>query len=105
MSKSSRPRSQSRWTAEQARSVLAEWEHSGLSVAQFARRRGLEAERLYRWQRRLDAAVPSRFVEMTTETSTGELEIVLRSGHHVMVRGRPDEVALKCVVRVLEDQC
>ncbi len=49
-----------RWTEAEAREVVADLRSSGLTVEQFARRRGLDPQRLYRWRRRLagDAARP-----------------------------------------------
>jgi hypothetical protein len=43
----------SRWTADQARQVLAAQEASGESLASFARKRGLKAQRLQWWRSRL----------------------------------------------------
>ena len=41
------------WTAAEAREVLEGWRESGLSVATYARKRGLTAERLRWWRQRL----------------------------------------------------
>jgi transposase-like protein len=41
------------WSVAEARAVLSAQAASGLSVGAFARREGLDDERLYRWQRRL----------------------------------------------------
>jgi hypothetical protein len=41
------------WTAAKARRELAAWKTSGLSLATFARRRGLKDTRLRWWQTRL----------------------------------------------------
>jgi transposase-like protein len=46
------------WTPDEARSVLEEWQHSGASIAEFARREGLTAARLYWWRRRLHLEPP-----------------------------------------------
>lgn len=50
-----------RWTETEAREVVAELCSSGMTVEEFARRRGLDSQRLYRWRRRLagDAARPT----------------------------------------------
>jgi len=58
-----------RWTAAVARGVLEARERSGLSVNRFAARQGLSAERLYRWQHRLEkkttaSSAPPRFTEV-----------------------------------------
>lgn len=41
------------WSPEEAQAVLAEWRASGLSLGRFARERGLGAERLRWWKKRL----------------------------------------------------
>jgi hypothetical protein len=41
------------WTEVEARSVLAAWKRSGLSVEKFARARGLVPQRLYWWKKKL----------------------------------------------------
>ncbi len=41
-----------RWTTESARAVLSEQEKSGESLRAFARRQGLQAQRLYWWRKR-----------------------------------------------------
>jgi hypothetical protein len=41
------------WTAAEARRVLKAWRASGLSLAAFARKRGLCAERVRWWHKRL----------------------------------------------------
>jgi hypothetical protein len=42
---------QDRWTESQAREALAALDASGLSAFAFARREGLDTQRLYRWRR------------------------------------------------------
>lgn len=41
------------WSAEEARRVLEEWRASGLALGRFARERGIGAERLRWWKKRL----------------------------------------------------
>ena len=41
------------WTPDDARRVLDEWRRAGTTLAEFARRHGLSAARLYWWRRRL----------------------------------------------------
>lgn len=41
------------WSPEEAQGVLAEWRASGLPLGRFARQRGLGAERLRWWKKRL----------------------------------------------------
>jgi hypothetical protein len=77
-----------RWTPSQAREVLAELDASGLSQAEFARRRGLRADRLGRWRarfRREAAAHRPALVELVARPSarSGQVQIVCPSGHRV----------------------
>jgi len=41
------------WSAEEARVALDRWRASGLTLAEYCRRRGLRAKRLSRWRQRL----------------------------------------------------
>src|SRR5438045_717336 len=46
------------WTKAEARQALAEWRKSGLPLGTFARGRGIGAERLRWWRKRLSQTVP-----------------------------------------------
>jgi transposase-like protein len=82
-----------RWSEAEARRILAELGRSGLSVARFASERGLGAERLRRWRRRLKAgagkkAEAPRFTEVTLRPATGApIEVVLPDGCVVRCAG------------------
>jgi len=92
-----------RWTADEAREVLAAHEGSGLSVAAFAARTGLQAQRLYAWRRQL--AAESRggpaFVEVTPVVCE-RMEVVLRTGHVVRVPDAFQPESLRRLLEVLE---
>jgi hypothetical protein len=45
-----------RWTEAEAREAIREWRGSGLSAAEFARKRGISAMRLPYWEQRLRAS-------------------------------------------------
>jgi len=97
-----------RWTEQIAREVLAALEDSGESLAAFARREGISAKRLYRWQARLSAATAIGFVELRPRTDAtaggaGVFEIVVGSGRSVRVPPDFDAVALRRLLDVLED--
>ena len=49
-----------RWTAATAKRVLDEWTASGESLGGFARRRGVQAQRLSWWRKRLGWAPTAR---------------------------------------------
>ncbi len=82
----------SRWTREEAREVLSEQEASGLSVTEFARRRGLHPQRLYRWRatfREEQDGDGLRLVELVPqgETPTGRLLLHAPTGHTLELQG------------------
>ena len=83
-----------RWTAQQAREVLAEIDRRGIPVNRFAAEKGLGAERLYRWKRLLarrrgPAAPATRFSEVTVlpGARAALIEIDLGGGVSVRVSG------------------
>ena len=96
-----------RWSAEEARRVVAEQMSSGLSVGKFAEREGLDAERLYRWKRILAAGAVTTpaFVEVRTPDITRHgrpIEIALRSGHRLFFADSVDSSALRWLLQLLE---
>ena len=116
--------------ARQMRRVLAQWERSGLTLTEFARRHGMAASTLTWWRRvfrdaearpgatgageqRLgrQAGRPPRggegaFSEVRLAApallAPAVWEIVLRSGHVLRVPPAIDAAALRAVVAVLE---
>jgi transposase-like protein len=110
------PRSQSpfnrpRWTAADAREVLAAVERSAQPVSEFAAQHGLDPQRLYVWRRRLRAssanAEPTTFHELTVAGSrlgrafeTG-FEVMLASGAVVRVPAPFDAEALALLLQIL----
>ena len=108
-----------RWKIAEARSVLAAAEASGLSLPEFARQKGLEPERLRRWQRRLarDVRRPARaagpavpaspaVIELRPSSSASlwraeAIEIVLGSGVTLRVAETIDPATLARLVTAL----
>lgn len=74
-----------RWTEVEAQAALLAVESSGMTIAAFAEREGLVAERLYSWRRRLSdaATAPStstpQFVEIPA-TPARIVEVVFPDG-------------------------
>jgi hypothetical protein len=104
-----------RWTAAEARAVLAAQAESGQSVAAFARRQGLTPWRLYDWQRRLRQdetsvgpsflpvrIVPSRGTVAGPVDAASGIEIVLGGGRRIRVGATFDPAVLTRVLAVLE---
>lgn len=106
-----------RWKIADARPILATLVASGLSLGEFARREGLEAQRLRRWQRRLAReAPPARPTRPAKPASAPELieirprraepiEIVLASGRVLRVTETVDVAVLARLVAALEHGC
>ena len=97
-----------RWTSADAHAVLDEFDRSGLSVAAFAAREGLDAQRLYLWRRRLAAAdraaVTPAFVEVRHRgVERDRVEIVLRSGRILRVAESVDVDALRRIADALDE--
>jgi hypothetical protein len=85
-----------------ATTVLGAVEESGLSIAAFAEREGLEVNRLYRWRERLrECPAPQAFVELVPPPVRASLEVVLKSGDLIRLDGEFDASAFRQVVEVL----
>ncbi len=96
-----------RWTDDDARTVLAAQDASGLSVAAFAAREGIDAQRLYFWRRRLgsgvvEASPPATFIEVRATGGRECVEVVLRSGHVIRAAESIDPAVLRGFVDALE---
>lgn len=92
------------WREADARAVLAQLDHSGLSVRGFARREGLNVQRLYRWRRALagdDAAPVPSFVEIVGGPKAPAIEVVLPSGAVLRVPAGFDEETVRRLVTIL----
>jgi transposase len=107
-----------RWSADQKQRIIAESFAPGASVAEVARRYGLNANMLFTWRRRERRAVdesdgapvnivPVRVVETppsaiaTTPGSTGRIEIVLVGGERIIVGPDVDATALARIIKAL----
>jgi len=98
--------SRRRWTVADARVALSAQRSSGLSVAAFAAREGLDAQRLYFWRRRVETEVAAAetspaFIELRPRGSE-LVEIVLRSGRVLRVAETVDPAALVRLVAALD---
>ena len=106
------------WSADQKQRIIAESFAPGASVAEVARRYGLNANMLFTWRRRdrrvggvNDGApvniVPVRVVEATPSAiatalgSMGRMEIVLNSGERIIVGADVDALSLARVAKAL----
>ncbi len=103
------------WSADQKQRIIAESFAPGASVAEVARRYGLNANMLFTWRGRERAVngvgktvniVPVRVVVEATPTATatapasvGRMEIVLVGGERILVGADVDATALARIVK------
>jgi hypothetical protein len=96
------------WSEHEARGVLSACRKSGLSIKQFARERGLTAQRIRWWKNKLEgkttALVKTQSALALLPAKRGEpVAVYLRSGHIVKVGRGFDEEAFARVVALLEE--
>jgi transposase-like protein len=102
-----------RTTREQRRLILAEFERSGMSAAQFARRTGLKYSTFaywlqrYRRTKRPTRKAPVRLVEavLTTATPATALTLLLPGGSRLEVREAGQVPLAAALVHALEKSC
>ena len=98
----------SKWTEVEARAALRACRRSGLSMAEYAKRHGIVAQRLYWWSKKLGDSIDEDVQLVPVEVNElkrGEpVLVMLRSGHMLKVGRGFDEQAFARAVAVLE-QC
>lgn len=87
--------------------LVAEWEGSGQTQAEFCRERGVSLTAFRQWRyvglRRRTSAAPSLVeVVLPSSTESDAFEVVLRNGLVLRVPPRFDAPALKLLVHALE---
>jgi transposase-like protein len=105
-----------RWTAEDAKQVLTALDRSGLSPGAFAAREGLDAQRLWRWRRKLGTPTAPAFEEIVRHDAASGLdgealapaererfEVVLTSGRVVRVPASFDATALRQLLTIVDE--
>ena len=68
--------------------MLEEWKQSGVTIAEFSRRRGLVPERLYLWRKRFAAEAPEPARALTFVPATilsANVEAVVRLPNGVLI--------------------
>jgi transposase-like protein len=109
------PRPSGRWTPEYARMILEAFENSELSMAEFARRRGVCTQRIRWWQKQMHRrpqSSPPHLVELVVTGSpepiapAADAAVVVRvrcpSGHVLELAHCSPEQALFAVFRALQ---
>jgi hypothetical protein len=99
-------RTSRRWTIEEARSAIEAHKASGLSMRAFAQREGLDAQRLFRWGRRIagesQATARFTFVEVERPRRAEMIEVVLPSGRVLRVSESVDPDAVARIANALD---
>jgi transposase-like protein len=96
-----------RWTADDARHVIAALERSGQPVSTFAAEHDIDPQRLYVWRRRLGEAERTTFRELEIRRSPPDFEraapfeLTLPSGMTLRVPATFDSVSLARLLEVL----
>src|SRR5215211_5594001 len=97
-------KSSPRWSASEARAALTAFELSRLSLRAFARREGLDPQRLRAWKQKLDAhgsqSEGPMFVEVAPRM-VEHVEVVLPSGVVLRVAATVDPLSLRRIVEAL----
>lgn len=89
------------WSEGEAREALAELSRSGESVAEFARREGISAQRVYYWKKRIAETNAPAFVAVPLAPGhAGQIEIIAE-GVTIRVREDLDSERLAEIVGVL----
>lgn len=100
-----------RWTSQDAQRVLEAWRQSGLDLAGWCRREGVEYERVRRWRSRLPVGseraqtatfLPVRVIAGTPSPEAARFELELAGGRRLHVPPQFDEPALVRLLQVLE---
>src|ERR1700729_4161999 len=104
------------WSADQKQRIIAESLAPGASVAEVARRYGLNSNMLFTWRQRErvvnDVAKTVNIVQVmvveapptstaTASASMGRMEIVLVGGERIIVGADVDATALARIIKVL----
>ncbi len=102
-----------RWTPQQAKQVVEEYERSGLTLTQFAKNRDLHPKRIRVWQRRFEqttSAEPPRMVELVPTAPeavvpppvrAGSLKLCCPSGYVIELGGVELTVGIRVLLEAL----
>lgn len=88
------------WTEAHARRVLDACDESGLSVAEFARREGIRARRLYRWRDRLEAEADGAATKASTANASFVPAVVKQATAVVLGRGATVAIETRSGARI-----
>jgi transposase-like protein len=81
--------------------LIAEQEASGQTIRAFCKERGVAAQALYSWRKRLRKIEPVEFALLKTVDSPAPLELLLASGERLRIANSVDAATLRLVLDVL----
>jgi transposase-like protein len=87
------------------RARIQEWEQSGMTAREFARRHGFHENTLSSWKRKLVASgsmTPVGLIHLAGNASEAAIEVVSARGFSVRVRRGVDVELLRAVLHALE---
>lgn len=90
-----------RYTVEQVKAAISEWQSSGLNKKAFCLQRGICPQTFYNWLKQIDAVRSSGFTEVTlpSQDQSRGFEIIFPSGARMIVQGEPSPGWLREVLR------
>lgn len=99
------------WSELEARAVLSAWRSSGVSIERFAAARGIVAQRIRWWKKKLEgtaassrkstALLPVRVIGTCEPSRGAPVQVILPSGHIVRVGRGFDEDTFSRVMAIL----
>jgi len=104
-----------RWTQAEGRAAIDALDTSGLTLAAFAARHSIQAQRLFAWRRKFAAepaaltrAVPPAFVEFPRQREPRPIaatryELVLAEGASLRVEGPVDATTVRALLALLRE--
>lgn len=87
------------WGEQEARAALAELAESGESISRFALRRGISAQRIYYWKKRMAETVAPAFVAVPLTAARVEQIEITADGVTIRVR---EDLAKERLAEILD---
>jgi hypothetical protein len=90
-----------RYTQEEMKAVISEWQNSGQSKKEFCRDRKIVYQTFHYWFKRLSGARSSGFSEVKIPVSNqiGSFELIFPSGARMTFQGEPSASWLRDLIK------
>lgn len=90
------------WTEMEARAALREWERTGESAAEFARRKGFSPHRMAYWRAKLGSPKPPAFIPVVLPPSAPPAGARIEITHGELVVRVREDLDATALVRILD---